>query len=330
MGFLLQRAGQALLVLVGVVTLIFFVLRLVPGDPVSVIAPSANAAAKAQIRADLGLDQPLVTQYLKFIGAAVRGDFGRSYFFQGRAIDLVLHALPYTAMLAGCALGFALAIALPLGILSAIRADRWLDRMILGFCLVLQSSPNFWVALLLLSGVAVKTGLFPTVGFVGPLSLALPAVALSVSLIAVLAQVVRNAIVVVLKTDMVTAMRARGLPLSRIVLVHGLRLTSVPLLTVIGAQFGYLLGGAVVIEYIFNYPGLGLLTLNAVLRRDYPLLQIITLVTALIFLVINLLIDLSYGLIDGRLAAVRRPGGLLGARASFRLWRQRAFAGGTS
>lgn len=329
MGFLLQRVGQALLVLVGVVTLIFFVLRLVPGDPVSVIAPSASAAAKAQIRADLGLDQPLFAQYLKFLGSVVHGDFGRSYFFQGQAIDLVLHALPFTAMLAGCALGLALAIALPLGILSAIRADRWLDRLILGFCLVLQSSPNFWVALLLLSGVAVKTGLFPTVGFVGPLSLALPAVALSISLIAVLAQVVRNALVAVLKTDMVTAMHARGLPLGRIVLVHGLRLTSVPLLTVIGAQFGYLLGGAVVIEYIFNYPGLGLLTLNAVLRRDYPLLQIITLVTALIFLVINLLIDLSYGLIDGRLAAVRRPGGL-GARASFRLWRQRAFAGGTS
>ena len=323
MSFLAQRVGQALLVLAGVVTLIFFMLRLIPGDPVSVIAPSANAVAKAQIRVDLGLDQPLFVQYLRFLGQAAHGDFGRSYFFQGSAIDLVVHALPYTAALASGALALALLLAIPLGILSAVFADRPLDRAILGFCLILQSSPNFWVALLLLSSVAVKTGLFPTVGFVGPISLVLPAVALSVSLIAVLSQVVRNSLVDVLRTEMTTAMRARGLPLSRIVLVHGMRLIGVPLLTVVGAQFGYLLGGAVVIEYIFNYPGLGLLTLNAVLRRDYPLLQVITLVTALIFLVINLLIDLSYGLIDGRLAPTRR----IGARSFLRF---RRFSGTTA
>ncbi len=324
--FLAQRIGQALLVLLGVVTLIFFILRLVPGDPVSVIAPSANAAAKAQIRADLGLDQPLLAQYLRFLRDAAHGDFGKSYFFQGQAIDLVLRALPFTAMLAGCALALALLIAVPLGVISAIRPASVIDCLVLGFCLVLQSSPNFWVALLLLSGVAVRTGLFPTVGFVGPLSLVLPAVALSVSLIAVLAQVMRNALAAVLKTDMTTAMRARGLPLSRIVLVHGMRLIGVPFLTVVGAQFGYLLGGAVVIEYIFNYPGLGLLTLNAVLRRDYPLVQIITVVTALTFLVINLLIDLSYGLIDGRLSVVRRARAP-GTRSLFRSRRQLAASG---
>lgn len=309
MVFLLNRIGQAVIVLIGVITLIFFVLRLVPGDPVSVIAPSATAEAKEQIRFELGLDQPLATQYIGFIGDITRGDFGESYFFQGQAIDLVLNALPFTAMLAGCALLLALLVAVPLGIVSAVFADRWPDRVILGICLIMQSSPNFWIALLLLSVVAVNSGIFPTVGFVGPMSLVLPSLTLSISLIAVLAQVVRVSLFEVLRTDMVTAMQARGIAPRRIVLVHGMRHVSVPLLTVVGAQFGYLLGGAVIIEYIFNYPGLGLLTLNAVLRRDYPLLQIITLVTSLIFLLINLLIDLSYGLIDSRLSVSERAGG---------------------
>ncbi len=304
--YVLKRTGQALLVLAGVITLIFFVLRLVPGDPVSVIAPTATAQAKAEIRTGLGLDLPLWQQYIVFLGNVLRGDFGQSYFFQGRAIDLVMNALPYTAALAGAALAIALAVSLPAGVVSAMRADRPVDRIILGICLVFQSAPNFWLALLLLSLVAVKTGLFPTVGYVGPVSLILPAFTLSLSLIAILTQVLRNALVDVLRSDMATAMRARGLLPMRIVLVHGLRLAAVPLMTVIGVQLGYLLGGAVVIEYIFNFPGLGLLTLNAVLRRDYPLLQLIVLVTALIFLALNLLIDLSYGLIDGRLATTRR------------------------
>ncbi|TCQ06177.1 peptide/nickel transport system permease protein [Rhizobium sp. PP-F2F-G36] len=304
--YVLKRTGQSILVLAGVVTLIFFVLRLVPGDPISVIAPTASVAVKAELRISLGLDLPLWQQYVVFLQNVVRGDFGQSYFFQGRAIDLVMTALPYTTALAGAAILIALLVAVPAGIAAALHADRTVDRVVLGASLIFQSMPNFWLALLMLSVVAVKSGLFPTVGYVGPLSLVLPAVTLSISLIAVLTQVLRNALVECLRSDMATAMRARGIALSRILLVHGMRLSAVPLLTVIGVQLGYLLGGAVVIEYIFNFPGLGLLTLNAVLRRDYPLLQLVVLVTALIFLVINLLIDLSYGLIDGRLATRRR------------------------
>lgn len=304
--YVIKRTGQAFVVLAGVVTLIFFILRLVPGDPVSVIAPSATLEAKAELRSRLGLDLPLWEQYISFLGDIIKGDFGQSYFFQGTAMSLVLNALPYTAMLAATAILIALVIAIPAGIISALRADRLADRIILAFCLVFQSAPNFWLALLLLSVVAIGTGLFPTVGYVGPISLVLPALSLSLSLVAVLTQLLRGVLVDVLRGDMVTAMRARGLSISRIVLVHGMRLSAVPLLTVIGVQLGYLLGGAVVIEYIFNFPGLGLLTLNAVLRRDYPLVQLIVIVTALSFLIINLLIDLSYGLIDGRLSPQRR------------------------
>lgn len=323
MSFFLRRAGQTLFVLVGIITLVFFILRLIPGDPVSVIAPSASAEAKAQIRAQLGLDQSIWHQYALFWGQIAKGDFGQSYFFQGKAIDLVLAALPYTAALAGCALLIALALAIPAGVLSAVNQDRLADRVVLGFCLVFQSAPNFWVALLLISVIAIRLG-FPTVGYVGPVSLMLPSLALSVSLVAVLTQVVRNSLVGALHSDMATAMKARGLSLPRIIFVHSLRLSCVPLMTVIGVQLGYLLGGAVIIEYIFNYPGLGLLTLNAVLRRDYPLLQVIVLVTALIFLLINLAIDMSYGLVDGRLA----PGGS-GSRRSGRARRAaRAIAGG--
>jgi len=308
MSFFIRRFGQAIVVLVGIVTLIFFVLRLIPGDPVSVIAPTATAEAKAQIRAQLGLDQTLWHQYVTFLHNVVSGDFGQSYFFQGRAIDLVSKALPYTAALAGCALLIALVIAIPAGVASAVHEDSVVDRVILGICLIFQSSANFWVALLLISVVAIRAGL-PTVGYVGPISLVLPSLALSLSLIAVLTQVVRISLIGALHSDMAVAMKARGLPPRRIVLIHCLRLSCVPLMTVIGAQLGYLLGGTVIIEYIFNYPGMGLLTLNSVLRRDYPLLQIIVLVTSLIFLVINLIIDMSYGLVDGRLSAANREGG---------------------
>lgn len=309
MNFLLKRIGQAVLVLLGVITLIFFVLRLVPGDPVSVIAPNASAEAKAELRQQLGLDLPIWEQFLRFLGDLAQGEFGQSYFFQGSTTTLVMGALPYTATLAAVTVMIALVVALPLGILSAVKTDSWLDRVILGICLIFQSAPNFWIALLLLSLVAIGTGLFPAVGYEGPISLVLPAIALSLSLIAILTQVLRNALVDVLRSEMVTAMHARGISLARIVLVHGLRLSAVPMMTVIGAQLGYLLGGAVVVEYIFNFPGLGLLTLNAVLRRDYPLVQLIVITTALIFLVINLLIDLSYGLVDGRLAPIKRDKG---------------------
>lgn len=309
MNFLLKRIGQAFLVLLGVITLIFFVLRLVPGDPVSVIAPNASPEAKAELRQQLGLDLPIWEQFLRFLGDLAQGEFGQSYFFQGSTTTLVMNALPYTATLAAATVLIALMIAMPLGIISAVKTDSWLDRVILGICLIFQSAPNFWIALLLLSLVAIGTGLFPAVGYEGPISLVLPAIALSLSLIAILTQVLRNALVDVLRSEMVTAMHARGISLARIVLVHGLRLSAVPMMTVIGAQLGYLLGGAVVVEYIFNFPGLGLLTLNAVLRRDYPLVQLIVITTALIFLVINLLIDLSYGLVDGRLAPIKRDQG---------------------
>ncbi|WP_193044190.1 ABC transporter permease [Mycolicibacterium baixiangningiae] len=308
MTYLLRKIIQTLIVLVGVVTLVFFMLRLIPGDPVRVIAPTANETAAAQIRAELGLDRPLLSQYWGFLQQMVRGDFGDSYFFQGGAFDLVVKALPYTALLALTALVLSLLAGISLGVFSARREDKWSDRTINVVTIILQSMPNFWVAIMLGSFVAVKSGIFPTVGYVGPISVVLPSVALAVPLTAVIANVVRTNMADTLRSEMAVALRARGLSPTRIAWRHALRLTGVPLLTVMGAQFGYLLGGAVVVEYIFNYPGMGLLTLNTVLRRDYPLMQVITLVTALIFLVLNLLIDLSYGRIDRRMAIDNRAG----------------------
>lgn len=308
MTYLFRKIGQTLVVLVGVVTLVFFMLRLIPGDPVRVIAPTANGEAAAQIRKELGLDQPLLTQYWSFLAQIVRGDFGESYFFQGSALDLVLKSLPYTALLALAALVLSLLAGVSLGVISARHENQWSDRTINVVTIVLQATPNFWIAIMLGSFVAVKTGLFPTVGYVGPISIVLPSVALALPLTAVIANVVRTNIADTLGSEMAVALRARGLSTNRIAWKHALRLTGVPLLTVVGAQLGYLLGGAVVVEYIFNYPGMGLLTLNTVLRRDYPLMQVITLVTALIFLVLNLLIDLSYGRIDHRMSMGNRDG----------------------
>nr|WP_231750835.1 ABC transporter permease [Mycobacterium sp. NAZ190054] len=311
-----RKVVQTLVVLLGVVSLVFFMLRLIPGDPVRVIAPTANEAAAAQIRSELGLDQPLFTQYWRFLQQMVRGDFGESYFFQGGALDLVLKALPYTALLAMVALVLSVLAGVALGVFAARREDRWSDRTVNILTIVLQSMPNFWVAIMLGSFVAVKSGLFPTVGYVGPISLVLPSIALAAPLTAVIANVVRTNVVDTLRSEMAVALRARGLSTGRIAWRHALRLSGVPLLTVLGAQFGYLLGGAVVVEYIFNYPGMGLLTLNTVLRRDYPLMQVITLVTALIFLLLNLMVDLSYGRIDRRMAIDNRAG----ARSSPTRW----------
>jgi peptide/nickel transport system permease protein len=298
--FLARRLGQALIVVVAVSAVIFFVMRLVPGDPARLMAPRASDEALAALHHQLGLDQPKVVQFGLFVAKAVQGDLGTSYYEQASAVSLIMQRLPLTLLLAALAMLIAVGIGLPLGFLAAIRRGTIIDRAVLVLQMLFQSAPNFWLALVLLLVFGVNLHWVQPIGYEGVQSAILPALAMSIGLIATISRVSRGSMMEVLELDWVKALHARGISRQRIIWVHAFKNTWVSTLTLLGAQVGYLLGGAVVVEWIYNYPGLGLLTLNAVLRKDYPLVQAIVIVTATIFVLVNLLIDVSYGIIDPR------------------------------
>lgn len=297
-----KRLAQSVLVIVGVTCVIFFILRLIPGDPARLIAPMATEETLAEIRRNLGLDQPLFVQFWVFITDAIRGDFGKSYFWGDRPIpELVFGRLLLTLQIAVFAIVISTVISLPLGVLAGSRRNSFLDRAVMSMSVLFQSMPNFWVALMLVLFVAAQWGLLPAVGYEGFQSIILPSSALALGMIAAQTRGVRITIIDVLQAEFIRAARNRGLSETRILFKYALKNVAVPMLTLIGGQFGYLLGGAIVIEYIFDFPGLGLLTLNAVLRRDYPLIQAIVVVIALVFVGINTAIDLSYNYLDPRI-----------------------------
>jgi ABC-type dipeptide/oligopeptide/nickel transport system permease component len=299
--FLLRRLAQAILVIVAVSAVIFFIMRLVPGDPARLMEPRASEQALAALRVQLGLNKPVPVQFALFVVNALHGDLGSSYYQQAPVLTLIAQRLPLTLFLTAAAMAQAIIIGLPMGFLAATHRGTPIDKAILGVQMLFQSAPNFFVALVLLLVVGVNMQLIPAIGYIGPESVILPSVSLAIGLIAIISRVARGAMMEVLELDWVKALRARGISRRSIIWRHAFKSTFVPTLTLLGGQIGYLLGGAVVVEWIFNYPGLGLLTLDAVLRKDYPLVQAIVIVTASIFVLVNFLIDVSYGIIDPRI-----------------------------
>jgi len=300
--YICGRVAQAALVVFAVAAIIFFVMRLAPGDPARLIAGNlASAESVSEIHHQLGLDNPLIVQFGSFLRDAVTGNLGESYYQQAPVLDLISERLPYTLLLTSMAIVTAVAIGLPLGFWAATHRGSAIDRAVLVVQMTFQSAPNFWLALEFLLVFGVQLAWVQPIGYNGIQSAVLPALALAIGLIAIISRVSRGSMIETLEHDWVKALQARGISRRRIIWVHVFRNTWVPTLTLLGAQVGYLLGGAVVVEWIFNYPGLGLLTLNAVLRKDYPLLQAIVVVTATIFVMVNLLIDLTYGVIDPRI-----------------------------
>ncbi len=295
------RLLQGILVVLGSTVIVFLVIRIIPGDPVRLMGPLATEENLRTLRHDWGLDLPVPQQFLKFITDAAHGDLGTSMILKQSVASLIASRFPLTLALTFLAMLIALVVAIPLGALSAMKRDTVWDRGAMTFAVGVQSMPNFWVALMLLFLVAVSWKLLPATGYEGPRSLILPAIALSFGLIPVLIRAVRTILIDVLGQDFIKAQRARGLPLRTIVMRHSFKNMSIPLLTILGVQIGYLLGGALVIEWIFNFPGMGLLMLQAVLRRDYPLVQGLAVFIAAVFVVINLIVDLSYGYLDPRI-----------------------------
>jgi len=308
--YVLRRLAATVPVLGFVGLFVFFLLRLTPGDPAILIAgDQATTQQIASIRAQLGLDRPLLEQLVAWAGQLAQGDLGRSVFSDMEVTRLIGMRVEPTAMLALVAIVMALAIALPLGTLSALKAGSRVDRAVMAFAMVGFSSPVFVVAFLLVYVFALSLGWFPTQGYV-PLaqgllpclnSLVLPGLALAMLYAALLARVTRASLLEVLSEDYVRTAHAKGMKPGRVVLRHALKNCAIPVVTVVGVGIAALLGGVVVTETVFNIPGLGRLTTDAILRRDYPVVQGLILVFSLVYVTVNLLVDLSYVLFDPRI-----------------------------
>ena len=305
--FLVRRLLWSAPALLGVLTGVFFLIHLTPGDPIDLmLGETAAEADRASLRSALHLDEPIFRQYRHFIVGALQGDLGQSFSYRRPVFNLILDRAPATFELAGAALLTALLIALPLGILSAVRARTGADRAILLFSLLGVSMPNFWLGPLFILLFALRLDWLPVSGRSGAASLVLPALTLGFGMSAILIRMTRASLLEVIRKDFVLAARAKGLPERAVILKHAFRNALIPILTVAGLQFGALLTGSIITETIFAWPGLGRLTLQAIQSRDYPLAQGCFLAIAVTYLAVNFVVDLFYAVVDPRVEYGRR------------------------
>jgi peptide/nickel transport system permease protein len=299
--FVLSRIATALLVILGVSVVSFF-LTFLTGDPAEIMLPQgATAEQIAQFKRAWGFDQPIYVQYGRFLSRAVQGDFGTSLRHGQPSFPLIWDRLPATLQLTVSAMLLAISLAVPLGILSATKRGTPLDLLAMAVALFGQSVPNFWLAIMMILLFAVSLGVLPTSGRGGWEHVVMPATAIAINLMALLTRLVRSTMLEVLSEDYVRTARAKGLREITVLSGHALRNALIPLITVIGLQFGYILGGAVVIETVFTWPGVGLFTIQAIVNRDYPVVQASVFILASGVVLINLLVDLLYGWLDPRI-----------------------------
>jgi peptide/nickel transport system permease protein len=300
--YVLRRIGQSALTLLGVSVLVFVILRVLPGDPARMLLPDgAPESAVAELNRQLGLREPLIVQYGLFLSSVARGDFGQSFQYRAPALRVVLERLPATVQLTLAAMLVTIAAGVSLGIFTAVRRGTRYDVAGTIVAVLGQSLPNFWlgIMLILLFGVALRW--LPTSGFAGWTSLVLPAVTLAAFPTALVARLTRSSMLEILNRDYIRTGRAKGLAERSVVFRHALRNAAIPVLTVIGLQIGALLGGAVITESIFAWPGMGKLIVDAIFFRDFPVVQTVLILSATVFVVINLAVDLLYTLIDPRI-----------------------------
>jgi ABC-type dipeptide/oligopeptide/nickel transport system permease component len=299
--YLLRRILLFIPTLWVAITLVFVIFRLVPGDPAQLAAgESAPEQVVETIRREMGLDEPLPVQYGRYLGDLARGNLGVSRVYQQGALDELLARLPATVLLAGTAMAIATIVGVAAGVISAIRPSSWLDHASMLTAVGGVSLPSFWLGLMLIIVFSVKLDLFPVAGFNGLSSIVLPAVTLAAHQMAVLARMTRSSMLGVLAQDYVRTARAKGLRERPVVLRHGLRNALIPTITIAGLQLGYLLGGSLVVETVFAWPGLGRLMIDSIQQRDYTMIQAIVLVFAVLMLIVNLLVDVLYGVVDPR------------------------------
>ncbi|BCH56674.1 peptide ABC transporter permease (plasmid) [Agrobacterium vitis] len=321
LNFLVRRLFQGAIIIFLVSLLIFTLLRVVPGDPVRMMAGGmAPEALIEKIAKDMGLRDPILVQFGRYMSGVVQGDLGESFVRpangaatggssfndttrgeRAKVFTLIFGALPMTLQLAAVTLVIALIFSSIVGVAGGLAPGRWPDKLAFYISSIFISLPNFWLGIVLALLFSVKLGWLPAIGYQGFAYTILPAIVLAVELAPVLIRTLVSSVSAQMMEPYVSVGRVRGLSNSRIIANHALRNASVPLLNLLGVQFSSLLGGVIIVEYIFDYPGLGLLTINAVLQRDFPLIQGIAIVTSAIFVLINILVDLVATTIDPRL-----------------------------
>jgi peptide/nickel transport system permease protein len=299
--FILRRLGEGAISILGA-SLIVFVTSRLSGDPVTLmLPPDAPQSAFIAMQQTLGLDRPVAVQYGMFLEHALRGDFGQSYRWQMPASQLIVDRLPATIQLAVAGLVFSLIVAIPVGVLSAVHRGTWIDRLGRVFAMLGQAMPAFWVGLLLILAFAIQLDWLPAFGYGGLNHLVLPATALGWYPVAAMTRIVRSAMLDVLQADHIRLSRALGTPEALIVWKYAFRNAAVPLLTMLGVYFAAMLGGSFVVEVIFAWPGVGRTVVEAVFSRDFPVVQAGVLSASVMFVLANLLVDLSYGFVDPRI-----------------------------
>jgi peptide/nickel transport system permease protein len=302
-GFVLKRVLQAIFVLLVVTLFVSYAVRL-SGDPALMLSQGAGSVTEQDlqnIRSGLGLDRPFLVQYADFVRGIAVGDFGKSFMGGTPVRGLLADALPATLSLAFVSLLLSVLVSVPLGIHAAVHKGRGVDQVIRIVSLVGLSFPNFWLAIMLVLLLSITFQLLPPSGWDGPLSLVMPALTMAIILSATNVRLVRTAMLETLSSQYITVARSKGLSQRVVLYKHALRNCAIPLITYIGLQFGNLIGGIVVVEKVFNWPGLGTLAFDAIAARDYPVLQGTVTVLALIIVAVNLLVDLAYGLVDPRI-----------------------------
>jgi peptide/nickel transport system permease protein len=299
--FLLRRLIQSAVALLGTITLVFFIQRLA-GDPTLLMLPEgATREDIAMLRHQLGFDQPLAVQYFDYLAQLARFDLGQSLVQRVPVSEIIAARLPYTLYLAGGALLVAVGIGLPVGIVMAVRRDTKLERALMALVLIGQSMPTFWSGILLILLFAVTLGVMPSSGVDGIRSVVLPAIALGALTMATYARVARTAVLEELGRDYVSAAQAKGLLFRRVVSRHILRNAATPIITISALEIANLLAGAVIVETVFAWPGLGQLAVQSIAARDFPIVQSIVLLSAFVSIALNLAADILYSVVDPRI-----------------------------
>jgi peptide/nickel transport system permease protein len=306
-----QRILSTVLVLLGVSVVVFLLVQLVPGDPArTILGPGATAEGIAQVRAELGLDKPLVVQFMDYVGGLLTGDFGRSLTINKPVTEIILPRFENTVILSGAALLICVGVGVPLGMIAARKQYSIFDRLAMFTSLVGATIPVYWLALVLIGIFGLELGWFPTSGMYNSRNpgglpdlmdhLILPAIAAALVPLAVVARMTRSVMVDVLSQDYIRTLRASGVSEGSILWRHGLRNALPPIVTVIGLQVGYLLGGVIFVEVVFGWPGLGQQLYLSITQRDMPVIQAGVLFIAVVFVLVNLITDLSVGALDPR------------------------------
>lgn len=300
--FLASRLVSALIVVFGVTSLVFFMIHLIPGDPIEVmLGESARLADREQLRHTLGLDRPLLIQWGDYLVNVVQLDFGESLHSQRPIIEVIAERIPATIELTLAALFIAMAISLPMGILAALNKNSHWDRSAMTVSLLGVSIPNFLMGPLLILFFSMYLGWLPVSGRENLESVILPALTLGTAMAAILSRMVRATLLEVIHEDYIRTARAKGLSMLKVVILHAMPNTMLPIVTLLGLQLGALLAGAVITEVIFSWPGIGQLTIDAIQKRDYPLVQACILLISLTYVIVNILTDILYSVLDPRI-----------------------------